>query len=83
VDNHSELGSTEKGLLCSLSFFAIQLLGSGVSSVRVQKICGWKDLKTMERYVRLAGVDERGATELKNGIPLTDCALVSIPRLGN
>lgn len=43
--------------------FATQLLGSGVSSIRVQKICGWKDLKTMERYVRLAGVDERGATE--------------------
>lgn len=43
--------------------FATQLLGSGISSVRVQKICGWKDLKTMERYVRLAGVDERGATE--------------------
>lgn len=43
--------------------FATQLLGGGVSSIRVQKICGWKDLKTMERYVRLAGVDERGATE--------------------
>lgn len=43
--------------------FATQLLGSGVSSIRVQKICGWKDLKTMERYIRLAGVDEKGATE--------------------
>ena len=29
----------------------------------MMKICGWKDLKTAERYIRLAGVDERGATE--------------------
>lgn len=43
--------------------FATQLLSSGVPSIRIQKICGWKDLKTMERYVRLSGVDERGATE--------------------
>jgi hypothetical protein len=27
------------------------------------KICGWKDLKTMQYYIRLAGVDERGATD--------------------
>lgn len=27
------------------------------------KICGWKNLKTMEIYVRLAGVNEAGATE--------------------
>lgn len=33
------------------------------------KICGWKDLKTAERYIRLAGVDERGATEGLDFIP--------------
>lgn len=49
--------------------FATQLLGSGISTVTVQKICGWKDLKTMERYVRLAGVDERGATEKLRFLP--------------
>ncbi len=27
------------------------------------KICGWKDLKTLAIYLRLSGVDERGATE--------------------
>ena len=27
------------------------------------KICGWKDLDTMARYIRLAGIDEDGATE--------------------
>jgi len=34
-----------------------------IAPARVMKICGWKDLKTMERYVRLAGIDENGATE--------------------
>lgn len=56
--------------------FATQLLGSGVSSIRVQKICGWKDLKTMERYVRLAGVDERGATENLKILP-TDAEVMA------
>jgi hypothetical protein len=27
------------------------------------KICGWQDLKTMQRYIRMAGIDEQGATE--------------------
>jgi integrase len=43
--------------------FATQLMSHSVAPIRVMKICGWRDLKTMERYVRLAGVDERGATD--------------------
>ena len=43
--------------------FATQLMGLNVAPIRVMKICGWRDLKTMERYVRLAGVDEKGATD--------------------
>ncbi len=27
------------------------------------KICGWKDLDVMTRYIRLAGIDESGATD--------------------
>ena len=27
------------------------------------KICGWMDLKTMQRYIRLAGVEIEGATD--------------------
>jgi len=27
------------------------------------KICGWKDLKTMQRYIRLAGIEVKGATD--------------------
>lgn len=43
--------------------FATQLMGHNIAPARVMKICGWRDLKTMERYVRLAGIDERGATD--------------------
>ena len=43
--------------------FATQLLASGAKAPIVMKICGWKDWKTMMRYIRLAGVDESGATE--------------------
>ncbi len=43
--------------------FATHLLQLGVPSIKVMKIGGWKDLKTMERYTRLAGVDVLGATE--------------------
>jgi integrase len=34
-----------------------------VLPVKVMKICGWKDLKTLAIYLRLAGVEEKGVTE--------------------
>lgn len=43
--------------------FGTLLIQSGVAPTRVMKICGWKDLKTMQRYIRMAGIDEQGATE--------------------
>lgn len=49
--------------------FATQLIGSGVEPVKVMKICGWKDLKTLGVYLRLAGIDERGVTEGLNFLP--------------
>jgi hypothetical protein len=33
------------------------------------KICGWRDLKTMEFYIRVAGVDEKGATDCLSTMP--------------
>lgn len=42
--------------------FATHLLNAGVSSPVVKKICGWTDEKVMTRYIRLAGIDVRGAT---------------------
>ena len=38
------------------------MLRQGVEAARVMKICGWKELKTMQHYVRLAGIEIEGAT---------------------
>lgn len=42
--------------------FATQLIRDSVAPAVVMKICGWKDLKTMQRYIRLAGIEVKGAT---------------------
>jgi integrase len=57
------------------SCFATQIIASGVPGTVVMKICGWKDMKTMQRYIRLAGIDENGATERLSFIP-TDAAVM-------
>ncbi len=43
--------------------FATHLIASGVPGPVVMKIAGWRDVKTMQRYIRLAGIEEHGATE--------------------
>lgn len=43
--------------------FATHLISSGVEPIKVMKVCGWQDLKTMGRYIRLAGIDEKGITD--------------------
>lgn len=43
--------------------FATHLLASGVDQATVMRIGGWKTFKTFEVYVRLAGVNEVGATD--------------------
>ena len=43
--------------------FATQMLRSGVEAARVMKVCGWKELKTMQHYIRLAGIEIEGVTE--------------------
>ncbi len=49
--------------------FATQLLAKGTPPAIVMKICGWRDLKTMEFYIRVAGVDEKGATDCLKVLP--------------
>lgn len=49
--------------------FATQLIRNGVPPIQIQKICGWKDLKTMQRYIRLAGIEIDGATEKLRVLP--------------
>lgn len=51
--------------------FGTLLIQSGVAPTRVMKVCGWKDLKTMQRYIRMAGIEEQGATEGLNLLPVS------------
>jgi hypothetical protein len=45
------------------------MLRSGVEAAKVMKICGWKELKTMQHYIRLAGIEVQGVTERIKGFP--------------
>jgi len=49
--------------------FATQLIKDSIAPAIVMKICGWKDLKTMQRYIRLAGLEVKGATEHLKFLP--------------
>lgn len=42
--------------------WATILLSKGIEPIKVMKMGGWKDLKTMMIYVRTSGVDIRGST---------------------
>ena len=61
--------------------FATQLLADGVETAKVMKIGGWKDLKTMQIYMRLAGVDEKGATEGLRFLPSDEAVMGRIVEL--
>lgn len=58
--------------------FATQLISTGIPATVVMKICGWRDLKTMQRYIRLAGVDEAGATESLKFIPTEEAVMEKV-----
>ncbi len=61
--------------------FATQLISTGIPATVVMKICGWKDLKTMQRYIRLAGIDEAGATETLKFIPTEEAVMEKVVSL--
>jgi integrase len=46
--------------------WATLLLSKGVEPIKVMKMGGWKDMKTMMIYIRKAGVDISGATDNLN-----------------
>jgi integrase len=54
--------------------FATQLIRNGVPPIQIQKVCGWKDLETMQRYVRLAGIETDGVTEVLKILPPKEVA---------
>jgi integrase len=49
--------------------FATQMLANGVSAPIVMKIGGWKKSATMDIYLRLAGVETKGATDCLEFLP--------------
>ena len=51
--------------------FATHMLAQGADQATVMKIGGWRDLKTFQIYVRLAGVEVKGATDILNVLPKT------------
>ena len=61
--------------------FATQLISTGIPATVVMKICGWKDLKTMQRYIRFAGVDEAGATEAHRFAPTEEAVMEKVVSL--
>jgi len=54
--------------------FATQLIRNGVAPIQIQKVCGWKDLETMQRYVRLAGIETDGITQALKILPVEEVA---------
>jgi integrase len=44
--------------------WATMLLGKGVEAIKVMNMGGWKDYKTMMIYIRKAGIDVRGGTDV-------------------
>jgi integrase len=61
--------------------FATQLISDGIAPTRVMKIGGWKDIKTMQRYVRMAGIDEAGATEGLKFLPSDEAVMGRVVNL--
>jgi hypothetical protein len=43
--------------------FATHLLRQGVTTALVMKVAGWKNFETMERYIRLSGIEINGLTD--------------------
>jgi len=77
----SEIGLPSVKFHTLRACFATQLLADGVETAKVMKIGGWKDLKTMQIYMRLAGVDERGATEGLRFLPSDDLVMQRVVQL--
>jgi len=59
----TEIGITPVGFHTLRACFATELLKRGVPIPRVMRVGGWKSLKTMMHYVRLAGIDDKGTTD--------------------
>ncbi len=66
----NEIGIKKDVVLHTLrACFATHLLASGAEAAKVMQIGGWKDFKTFQIYIRLAGVSVKGVTESLQLLP--------------
>lgn len=65
------LGLPEITFHATRACFAVQCLLSGLDVLTTMKLGGWKNVKSFQHYVRLAGVDIQGATDRLDLIPET------------
>lgn len=63
--------------------FATQLLRAGVPAIQILKICGWRDLKTMQRYIRMAGIELESVTEQIQLLPTSNAKPLTSKRIDN
>lgn len=63
------IGVPEINFHATRACFAVQCLISGLDVLTTMKLGGWKNVKSFQHYVRLAGVDIRGATDALDLIP--------------
>lgn len=63
--------------------FATQLIRTGIPPIQIQKIYGWKDLETMQIYIRLAGIKAQGVTDGLKLLPETEIMGKVAPCLAN
>lgn len=63
------LGLPEITFHATRACFAVQCLVSGLDIVTTMKLGGWKNVKSFQHYVRLAGVDIQGVTEVLDVLP--------------
>lgn len=49
--------------------FATHLLATGAEAAKVMQIGGWKDFKTFQIYIRLAGISVKGVTDSLSLLP--------------
>jgi integrase len=59
----NEIGIKEVKFHALRACFATHLLSKGTSPAIVMKMAGWQGLDTMQRYTRLSGIYEKGATD--------------------
>ena len=64
-----EIGIPEVTFHTLRACFATYLLQNKVSHSVVQKMCGWSEIKVMQRYLRMSGVETEGATATLRLLP--------------